>query len=106
MPLWGKKPVKQITAYELNEHGGRLNNRLHAAFSGHSKNIRDQKRAILDTALGLVSDRDTNMPLNQKTGGVQVDEFESVVGGLEKKGIFSKNEAAHLRNAARDALRD
>jgi hypothetical protein len=106
MPLWGKKPVKGISDTELKEHGNRLANRLHSAFDGHSKNIRDQKRAILDSALGLTLDRDTNMSSGQKHGVVQSDEFEAVVGGLEKKGVFSKDEAARLRNAARDALND
>ncbi len=105
MGLFGKRPVKGISEYELKAHGNRLTNHLHSAFNDHNtKHIRDQKRALLDTALGLVNDRDTNMSTTQKHGVIQADEFEGVVGGFEKKGIFSKDEAAQLRRTAHDAL--
>jgi nitrous oxidase accessory protein NosD len=106
MGIFGKKPVKGISEYELKEHGNKLSNQLHSVFNSHSKNIRDQKRAILDSALGLAGDRDANMSSSQKGGTIQTDEFESVVGGFEKKGIFSKDEASRLRAIARDALKD
>jgi hypothetical protein len=106
MGLFGKRPVKGISEYELKEHGNRLTNRLHAVFNGNTRHMRDQKRAILDHALGLAGDRDANMTSAQTKGVIQSDEFDAVVGGLEKQGIFSKDEAAHLRDAARDALKD
>jgi uncharacterized protein YeeX (DUF496 family) len=104
MGLFGKRPVKGISDYELKDHGNRLTNRLHAAFTDNTKHMRDQKRALLDTALGLVNDRDANMAPTQKKGIIQADEFESVVSSFEKQGMFSKDEAAHLRRTAHDAL--
>lgn len=106
MGLFGSKPKKGISEYELTEHGHRLEHRLDAAFNDRSKRIREEKRSILKHALGMNMDRDPNMPITQKKGVIQADEFENVVGGLEKTGVFTKKEADQLRATARDALKD
>jgi hypothetical protein len=104
MPLWGSKPKVGISDYELKDKHKELINAMDSAFSHHSSSIREQKRAILHTALGLTLDRDADMPSSQKRGVIEPEEFNQMLDSFEKGGIFSKDEVTHLRNATRDAL--
>lgn len=105
MSLFGKRPQKGISSYELKEHGARLANRLHGVFKG-SLPVRHRKQEILDAALHMTGDRDYGAPSTQKGGVVTGDEFEGMVKDYEQKGVFTKDEGQRLRDAAKDALKD
>ncbi len=101
MGLFGSKRVKGITEYELKHK--HVQSRLDGVFPSSSSSSK-RKRAALHTALELAGDRDSNMSSSQKHGVIQSDEFETAVGGLEKGGVISENEANELRKIAEEPL--
>ena len=103
MGLFGGKPVKGITQYELKHK--HVQAHLDSVFSSYGSSSKI-KRAALHTALGLASDKDTNMSPYAKHGVIQPEEFEAAVGGLEKGGVISSHEAEKLRKIAEKPLSD
>lgn len=103
MVLFGRKPVKGISQYELEKE--RVKAKFDSVFPARYASSKT-KRAALHTALGIALDRDTNMHNAQKHGVIQRDEFEAIVVSLEEGGVISSQEALQLRAIAEEPLSD
>lgn len=103
MGIFGKKRVTGISKYELEHEHVRA--RLDSVFPSNRSSSK-MKRVALHTALGIASDRDTNMGVRQKEGVIQREEFDSVVENLKKGGVITNEEATQLRSIAEEPLSD
>ncbi len=103
MGIFGKKRVPGISTYELEHEHVRA--RLDSVFPSNRPSSK-LKRTALHTALGIATDRDTNMGHRQKEGVIQREEFDTVVENLTKGGVITSDEATQLRKIAQKPLSD